>query len=120
MAFSPYSSSSTSYLGWLLLDLDVWKEENAVYWLNRLQVVLTLLPTELLLVAMIKVRYMASKLRNKAILQKEKIILLHTILFTLYFTMNASNIIAYDVTRSTDNFQRNCRASITLISMTFF
>ena len=64
----------------------VCQNEVAVTWLNRLNLALYLSPTVLLLVAVIKVRCMVSQLRNKAILQKEKIILLHTVLFSLYFT----------------------------------
>ena len=45
----------------------------------------TLAPTVLLLLAVIKVQCMVSKLRNKAIFQKEKVIMLHTVLFSLYF-----------------------------------
>ena len=44
---------------------------------------MNLAPTVLLLVAVIKVRCMVSKLRCKAILQKERLILIHTILFSL-------------------------------------
>lgn len=61
---------------------------NQVIWLQRLSILMTLAPTVLLLVAVIKVRCMVSRLRNKAILQKEKMILLHTtVLFGLYFTL---------------------------------
>ena len=70
---------------------------NVLTWLNRVIIVLYLAPTVLLLVAVIKVRCMVSQLRNKAILQKEKLILNHTILFSLYFTVYTSAAIAINV-----------------------
>lgn len=54
-----------------------------------------LAPTALLLFLVIKLRCMVSKLRNKAIFQKEKVILFHTVLFSLYFVFIASEQIAY-------------------------
>ena len=66
-------------------------------WLNGLTIAMYLSPTVLLLVAVIKVRCMVSKLRNKAILQKEKLILLHTILFSLYIAVFTSAAIASNV-----------------------
>ena len=51
-------------------------------------------PTVLLLMAVIKVRCMVSQLRNKAIFQKEKVILLHTILFTLFVLIYTAERIA--------------------------
>ena len=51
--------------------------------IDHIAIVMNLAPTVLLLVAVIKVRCMVSKLRSKAILQKERLILIHTILFSL-------------------------------------
>ena len=63
-----------------------------------------LTPTVLLLVAVIKVRCMVSQLRNKSFLQKEKLILLHTILFSLYVTVFTSALIASHLTVSGEDF----------------
>ena len=56
----------------------------------------TLAPTVLLLLAVIKVQCMVSKLRNKAIFQKEKVIMLHTVLFSLYFIFFTLQTVFYD------------------------
>ena len=63
-----------------------------------------LTPTVLLLVAVIKIRCMVSQLRNKSFLQKEKLILLHTILFSLYVTVFTSALIASHLTVSGEDF----------------
>ena len=57
----------------------------------------TLAPTVLLLLAVIKVQCMVSKLRNKAIFQKEKVIMLHTVLFSLYFIFFTLCTVFYNV-----------------------
>ena len=57
----------------------------------------TLAPTVLLLLAVIKVQCMVSKLRNKAIFQKEKVIMLHTVLFSLYFIFFTLSTVFYNV-----------------------
>lgn len=69
------------------LQVYVFKEEadGDASWLNRLGTLMTIAPIVLLLVAVARVRCMVKKLRNKAIFQKEKLILVHAVLFTLYF-----------------------------------
>ena len=83
----------------LLLQLyvfKVWSGEMLFVWLNRLAIVKTLSPTILLLLAVIKVQCMVRKLRNKAIFQKEKVIMLHTVLFSLYFIFYTLQIVFYN------------------------
>ena len=63
-------------------------------------------PTVLLLMAVIKVRCMVSQLHNKAILQKEKVILLHTILFTLFVLIYTVETFAKNVEASAEDPQR--------------
>ena len=46
---------------------------------------------------MIKVRCIGSRLHNKAIFQKEKLMVLHTILFSLYLILITLAVISYDV-----------------------
>ena len=76
--------------------------DNSLAWINHLNIVMYILPTVLLLMAVIKVRCMASQLRNKAIFQKEKLILLHTILFTLFVTIYTAGLISKNVAMSAE------------------
>ena len=46
---------------------------------------------------------MVSQLQSKAIFQKEKLIVLHTIIFSLYVIFIASSTIALDVNVSTED-----------------
>lgn len=67
--------------------------------------------------AVISVRCMVRKLRNKAILQKERIILLHTALFSLYFIVYAIDLIAENVMgASPEDSSRYCKALIVEIA----
>lgn len=71
--------------------------------------IVTLVPTGLLLVAVLKVRCMVGKLRNKAIFEKERLIMLHTVLFSLYFLVYATvNIVSDQKITSTD-YTRQCK-----------
>ena len=80
----------------------IWDGENTSNWIHRVGIVMYLSPTVLLLAAVIKVRCMVSQLRNKAIFQKEKIIILHTVLFSLYIGLLAVARIAIIVQNSTE------------------
>ena len=72
----------------------VWAGDKANDCLDILEIAMTLLPTVVLLAAVIKVRCMFRKLRNKVILQKETVILIHTVLFSLYFLLSIMGDIA--------------------------
>ena len=65
------------------MEIEFFFDEHLSYELGLLSIVMTLAPNILLLAAVIRVRCMAQKLHNKAILQKEKVIMIHTVLFSL-------------------------------------
>ena len=52
--------------------------------LNGIAVAISLAPTVLLLASVIMVRCTVRKMSNRALFQKEKVILLHTIIFSLF------------------------------------
>ena len=86
-----------------LYNFEVWESEDAGAWINILDIALLFLQTILLLSAVIKVLCMVSQLQSKAIFQKEKLIVLHTIIFSLYVIFIASSTIALDVNVSTED-----------------
>ena len=73
---------------------------------------MNLAPTVLLLVAVIKVRCMVSKLRSKAILQKERLILIHTILFSLTTIFYALSSVALKTENSAQSYSAYCKSFI--------
>ena len=63
---------------------DDWKHQNQMVLLNGIAVAISLAPTVLLLASVIMVRCTVRKMSNRALFQKEKVILLHTIIFSLF------------------------------------
>lgn len=93
----------------------VWKGDYSA-WLTSISIVLTLLPAVLLLVAVIKVRCMVRMLQSKEIFQKEKIILLHTVIFSLYVLSYIIETVTYPREHS-DNTQAECKRYTADISL---
>ena len=85
--------------------------------LNGIAVAITLAPTVLLLASVIKVRFMVRKLSNKAIFQKEKVILLHTIIFSLFsifYITEMTTVFAEE--QSSEDVSKQCKEIITALS----
>lgn len=84
--------ATSIFLYVLLFQLYIYDVGNfELAWVYHMADLAALMPTVLLLVTVIKVRCMVNRMRNKAIFQKEKLILVHTILFSLYFLLYVTN-----------------------------
>ena len=79
-------------------------------------IAIALAPTVILLASVIKVRLTVRKMSNKAIFQKEKVILLHTIVFSLFFIFDITQETTINAAQSSEDVSKKCKETITGLS----
>ena len=85
--------------------------------LNGIDIAITLAPTVLLLASVIMVHLTVRKLSNKAIFQKEKVILLHTIIFSLLSIFYITEMTMVNAEQHSDeDVSKECKKTITTLS----
>ena len=84
---------------------------------NGIAVAITLAPTVLLLASVIMVQLTVRKLSYEAIFQKEKVILLHTIIFSLFAIFYITEAIIFNIIeQSSEDVSKDCKDIITALS----